>query len=501
MRAAKNHVSIAIVGTGFSGIGAAVRLKQEGFHDFALFERAAEVGGVWRDNTYPGAACDVESHLYSFSFAPNPDWSHAFSRQPEILVYLRRCARDFGVLPHVRFEHVVREAAWSEADQHWVLDTSQGTYTADFFLPAVGGLSEPLRPVVPGLSSFAGKVFHSAEWDHEHDLTGRKVAVIGTGASAIQFVPEIQPKVARLSLFQRTPPWVLPRVDAPISALKKRAYRALPALQKLRRASIFARRELLVQGFRHPRVMRVVEAVARHHLRRTVKDASLRQKLTPTFRIGCKRILLSNDYLPALTQRNVDVVTEPIREVRAGSIVTADGTEHEVDTIIFGTGFHVTDLPFANHVRGRSGRSLHESWGGSPSAYLGTTVSDFPNMFFLLGPGTGLGHTSVILMLESQLALVLGALKHMREKRWELLEPRAEVQQRYFEELQRDVQGTVWTSGGCASWYLDANGLLTSLWPRSTIAYRKRAQFRPAEYVLSRRATTGTGRATDQAAE
>jgi len=484
--ATKRHVSIAIVGTGFAGIGAAIRLKQEGFDDFVLLERSSEVGGVWRDNTYPGAACDVESHLYSFSFAPNPRWSHAFSRQPEILAYLRHCVREHQLTRHIRFDHTVREASFDAAEQRWLIETSRGTYTADFFVPAVGGLSEPSIPALRGIESFRGKVFHSARWDHRHELEGRKVAVIGTGASAIQFVPELQPKVAKLTLFQRTPAWVLPRIDAQFGALKKRLYGAVPALQRLARAQIFARRELFVLGFRHPRAMRLLEIAARQHLRQKVKNRELRRKLTPSFRIGCKRILLSNDYLPALAQPNVEVITDAIREVREHAIVTSDGREHELDTIIFGTGFHVTDLPFAKHVRGRAGRTLAELWQGSPRAYLGTTVPDFPNFFFLLGPGTGLGHTSVILMLESQLELMIGALKHMRREGLTSIEPRRDVHERYFAELQEDVKGTVWTSGGCESWYLDVNGRLTSLWPRSTLAFRKRTRFRPAEYVLER---------------
>jgi len=485
--ASKTHFRIAIVGTGFSGLGAAIRLKQAGFDDLVLFERATDVGGVWRDNSYPGAACDVESHLYSFSFAPNPRWSNAFSRQPEIHAYLRDCAQRFHVLPHVRFRHTVREAAWSEADKRWEIETDRGTFTADFFLPAVGALSDPLIPELPGIEKFQGKTFHSARWDHGYDLTGKKVAVIGTGASAVQFIPEIQPKVQKLSLFQRTPAWVLPRWDERFSERQKHAFGAMPALQKLVRTVIYYRRELFMVGFRNPRVMKLVERYARGYLKRTVKDPVLREKLTPDFRIGCKRILITADYLPALTQPNVDVITSGIREIRERSIVTTDGVEHEVDTIIWGTGFHVMDLPFADHVRGRDGRTLNESWAGSPSAYLGTTVVGFPNMFFLMGPGTGLGHTSVILMLESQLRILLGALSHMQNQQLDIVEPRSEVQTRFFDWIQKEAQGTVWTAGGCASWYLDANGKLTSLWPHGTMAYRNRARFRPDEYVMSRR--------------
>ena len=492
--ATKTHFSIVIAGTGFSGLGAAVRLKQAGFHDLVLFERSSDVGGVWRDNTYPGAACDVESHLYSFSFAPNPRWSHAFSRQPEIHEYLRDCAQRFGILPHVRFNEAVREAAWDESQGRWVIETTTGTFTADFFLPAVGALSEPLIPDVPGLAKFKGKVFHSATWAHDYDLTGKKVAVIGTGASSVQFVPEIQPKVEKLTLFQRTPAWVLPRWDARFSEHRKELLRSVPALQKLTRSGIYLRRELFVLGFRNPKIMGLVERFAKRYLAEAVSDPVLRQKLTPDFRLGCKRILITGDYLPALTRSNVDVVTEGIREIREHSVVTADGSEHEVDTIIFGTGFHVMDLPFANHVRGRDGRTLNEVWAGSPSAYLATTVNGFPNMFFLLGPGSGLGHTSVLQMLESQLQLVIGALAHLRKHKIDVVEPRSDVQSRFFDWLQREAQGTVWTTGGCASWYLDANGKLTSLWPHGTWSFRKQARFRPAEYVMSRRSSAAEGR-------
>jgi cation diffusion facilitator CzcD-associated flavoprotein CzcO len=483
----KTHFTVAIAGTGFSGLGAAIRLKQAGFHDLVLFERANDVGGVWRDNAYPGAACDVESHLYSFSFAPNPKWSHTFSRQPEIHAYLRECAQRFEVTPHIRFRHAVREARWDEAQQRWVIETEQGTFTADFFLPAVGALSDPLIPELPGLKNFKGKVFHSAQWDHSYDLTGKKVAVIGTGASAVQFIPEIQPKVEKLTLFQRTPAWVLPRWDERFSERQKALYAKVPSLQQLARKSIYLRRELFVAGFRNPNLMKLVERFARRYLKSVVTDPDLQRKLTPNFRIGCKRILVTADYLPALTQPNVDVVTHGIQELREHAIVTTDGVTHEVDAIIFGTGFHVLDLPFANHVRGRGGVSLNEAWKGSPSAYLGTTVTGFPNLFFLMGPGTGLGHTSVIVMLEAQLQLLIGALEHMRNEKLDVIEPRQQVQERYFDWLQGEAEGTVWTAGGCSSWYLDPNGKLTSLWPHSTVAFRNKARFRADEYVLSSR--------------
>lgn len=481
------HVQIAVSGTGFAGLGAAIRLKQAGFHDFLVFERAEEVGGTWRDNSYPGCACDVESDLYSFSFAPNPSWSRLFSPQPEILAYLRRCAEDFGILPHVRFGHEIREAAFNDAEQRWYLETSHGTFTADVLIGGSGPLSEPSIPNLKGLSSFKGKVFHSARWDHAYDLAGKRVGVVGTGASAIQFVPAIQPRVAHLTLFQRTPAWVVPRIDREVSEREHRLYRALPFTQRLSRAAIYARREAFVLGFRNPSIMRYVEKFALRYLERKVPDPILRKKLTPNFRLGCKRVLISQDYLPALNQPNVHVETSSIVEVRAHSIVTADGQEHEVDALIFGTGFHVTDIPFAHRVRNGAGHTLHDAWQGSPSAHYGTTVAGFPNLFLLLGPNTGLGHTSVVLMIESQLKIVLGALEHMRRHRCATVEPRLEAQQAYNAELAQKTEGTVWTSGGCASWYIDESGRNSTLWPGFTFSFMRRCRFRPEEYELAPR--------------
>jgi cation diffusion facilitator CzcD-associated flavoprotein CzcO len=478
------HVPIAIAGSGFSGLGMAIRLRQKNIFDFALFERAENLGGTWRDNSYPGCACDVESHLYSFSFALNPRWSRTFSPQAEIYAYLRRCAVEHGVLPHIRFGHELLAAHWDQANSLWRLSTSRGTFTADVLVSGMGGLSEPSIPQLPGLERFAGTTFHSARWDHGHELSGRRVAVIGSGASAVQFVPEIQPKVGQLTLFQRTPAWVVPRADRAISELEKRAFEALPALQKVVRAAIYARREIAVLGFRNPGVMRLLESYARRYLRECVPDPALRQKLTPNFRIGCKRILISSEYLQSLSKPNVDVVTHPIREIKERSIVTADGVEHTVDTIIFGTGFHTTDMPFANRLHGGDGRSLMDTWKGSPEAYLGTTVAGFPNLFLLLGPNTALGHTSVVMMVESQIELVLGAILHMRANHLKTLEPRASVQAAFVREVDRKTTGTVWTSGGCSSWYLDKNGRNSTLWPGFTFSFMRRARFRPAEYTL-----------------
>jgi cation diffusion facilitator CzcD-associated flavoprotein CzcO len=481
----QDDVRVAIVGSGFSGLGMAIRLRQAGIEDFVVLERAEDVGGTWRDNSYPGCACDVPSHLYSFSFAPNPEWTSTFSAQPEIWDYLRGCARRYGVMEHVRFGHEVRDAAWDEDAQRWCIETSQGALTAQALVLGTGPLSEPAIPDLPGLDGFEGTTFHSATWDHDHDFDGERVAVIGTGASAIQFVPQIQPRVGRLHVFQRTAPWIMPRPDRPLKGWERRLYRALPAAQLLMRAGIYWARESFVPGFRHARVMRLAERLALRHLHHQVRDPELRRKLTPTYRMGCKRVLISNDYLPALGRENVEVVTEAIDEVRPRSIVTADGAEREVDTIIFGTGFHVTDMPAAERVRGRDGRTLAEHWAGSPQAHLGAMVAGYPNLFFLVGPNTGLGHNSIVFMIESQCNYVVSALRLMDERGAAELDVRPEAQAAYNARLQEQMRGTVWTSGGCASWYLDANGRNTTLWPSFTWPFRERTRrLDPAQYEL-----------------
>ncbi|MGC9668796.1 flavin-containing monooxygenase [Planosporangium sp. 12N6] len=479
------HHRVAVVGAGFGGIGTAIRLKQSGYHDFVVFDRGADVGGTWRDNTYPGCACDVPSHLYSLSFAPNPRWSRSFSGQPEIWEYLRGCVTRYGIGPHLRLRHEVTGARWDAAAGHWLIGTSQGEYSADVLVAAGGPLAEPSIPDLPGLSTFGGEVFHSARWNHDLDLAGRRVAVIGTGASAIQFVPEIAPTVARLHLFQRTPPWIMPRADRAIGEAEKRLFRAFPPVQRAVRAGIYLAREtVMATGFLNPTLMRVAgQRVAHRHLRRSVADPALRATLSPDYTMGCKRVLLSNDYYPALTRDNVDVVTAGIAEVRPDGIVTRDGIRHEVDTIIFGTGFHVTDPPIAAHLRGRDGRTLEQVWAGSMRAHQGITVAGFPNLFLLLGPNTGLGHSSVVFMIECQIRYLLGALRHLDRAGVAAIEPAPEAQAAFVADVDRRMRGTVWTSGGCKSWYLDATGRNSTLWPGYTWSYWLRTRrFDPAAY-------------------
>ena len=479
-------VDVAIVGSGFSGLGAAIRLKQQGLDDFVVLERGDDVGGTWHYNTYPGCACDVPSHLYSFSFAPNPDWSETYSKQPEIRAYLRRTADRFGVRPHVRLRHEVTAAQWSDEAARWDIETSAGRFRARVLVSAAGPLTEPKIPDLPGLGDFEGATFHSARWDHGYDLGGRRVASIGTGASAIQYVPAIQPQVERLHVFQRTAPWVLPHSTRPISDRERRLYRRFPALQRLVRGGVYAARELAVVGFaKDPRAMAVAERLARRHMRRQISDPELLEKVTPGYTIGCKRILPSNRWYRALGKPNVELVTGGVERVLPHAVVGADGVEREVDAIVFGTGFHVTDVPLAKLVRGRDGRTLEESWQGSMRAYLGSTVAGFPNLFLMLGPNTGLGHSSMVYMIESQINYLLGALRAMRERGAATVEVRAEAVERYNDALDERMDGTVWNTG-CASWYLDDTGRNATLWPDWTWRFRRRtARFDAERYRLA----------------
>jgi len=484
-------VQVAIAGAGLSGIGMAIALRRDGIEDFVVLERADDLGGTWRDNSYPGCACDIASVLYSYSDEQNPNWSRAFAHQPEIQAYIRDVARRHDVVGHIRFGHEVLAAEWDETSDRWHIETPRGDFTAEILISAVGALADPSIPDLAGLDSFDGTVFHSARWDHDHDLTGRRVAVVGTGASAIQFVPEIQPAVGHLTLFQRTPPWVMPRGNPPIPTSMQRRLARHPRLMSWLRRSVFSLYESFHLGFKHPAVMRLAERRARAHIERQVADPALRAKLTPDYRLGCKRVLGSNTWYPALTQDNVDVVTAGIAQVRPDGIVDAEGVHHQVDTIIFATGFQVTDVPVSHRLRGRDGELLADRWQGSPKAHLGMAVAGYPNLFMLLGPNTGLGHNSVLLMIEAQIAYLRRALRYRREHGLATLEPTAAAQDAYIAELDRDTEGSVWTAGGCLSWYVDDTGRNSTLWPGSVRAYQRRlARFEIGDYdtELPRRA-------------
>ncbi|MFJ7630506.1 flavin-containing monooxygenase [Streptomyces sp. NPDC097595] len=470
------HVRVAVIGSGFGGLGAAVRLRREGITDFVVLERAGSVGGTWRDNSYPGCACDVPSHLYSFSFAPNPEWPRTFSGQEHIRAYLEHVADTFGLRAHLRLNHEVKQMRWDNDELHWIIDSANGTtIVADVVVSATGPLSDPKMPDIPGLADFPGKVFHSARWDHDADLTGKRVAMIGTGASAIQIVPAIQPKVGKLTLFQRTPPWVMPRMDRKISGLERKLHRALPATGTARRGLLWGIRELQVSAFtKHPDQLGLVERIAKSNMARAIKDPALRAKLTPSYRIGCKRILLSSTYYPALAQPNVDVVASGLAEVRGSTVVASDGTETEVDAIIFGTGFHVTDMPIAERVVGADGITLTESWKDGMQALRGASAAGFPNWMTIIGPNTGLGNSSMILMIESQLNYMADYLRQLNLLGGKAaLDARPSAVNTWNRRVQERMKRTVWNTGGCNSWYLDANGRNTTVWPGTTAEFRK----------------------------
>ncbi len=460
------HSRVAIIGAGFSGIGMAARLVKDGIDDFVVYERADEVGGTWRDNTYPGCQCDIPSVLYSYSFMPNPDWTRAYPLQAEIREYLRRCATELGVMPHIQFGVEGTGASWDDEAHVWRLQTSAGERTANVLIGGMGGLTEPSYPEIDGLDSFEGTMFHSSRWQHDHALEGERVAVIGTGASSIQFVPEIQPQVGKLTLFQRTPAWVLPDPDRQLGERERNLYRNFPATQRAMRALTYLSLEATVLGtIVDRRLIKWGEAIGRRHLANQVPDPELRAKLTPNYTLGCKRITLSNKYLRSLTEENAEVVTDAITEVRPHSIVTADGTEREVDTIILGTGFKVFDNPGMAMIRGRGGQSLLEQWEGSPRAYLGTAVPNFPNLFFIVGPNSAGGFNSIIFTSEAHINYVASCLRAMDRQAVGTVEVKPEVYDAFNRDTERRLAGSVWNEGGCASWYLDENGRNGIWWP------------------------------------
>jgi cation diffusion facilitator CzcD-associated flavoprotein CzcO len=487
---------VVIVGTGFAGLGMAIRLKKEGIEDFVVLEQAAGVGGTWRDNHYPGAACDIESYLYSFSFEPNPGWTRTYAPQREILAYLEHCADKYGVRPHLRLSTAVTGATFDERTALWTVETSRGdTLVTRALVSATGGLSRPSMPDIPGLATFTGKTFHSARWDHAFPLEGKTVAVVGTGASAIQIVPAIAPKVGKLHLFQRTPPWIVPKPDHDILPATRERMRRAPVLQQLVRSAQYLRHELFALGFVvDPRLLALASRLVLKNLAASVPDRALREKLTPRYAMGCKRILLSNDYYPALQRPNVEVVTEGIQEIRPGGVLTKDGRERAVDAVILATGFHAAEAAAPFPVHGRGGRDLDTTWRDGAEAYLGTTVSGFPNLFLIVGPNTGLGHSSMVFMIESQIAYIASSLRTMRARRLASVDVRADAQARQNEHLHARLANTVWSSG-CSSWYRTRSGKNTTLWPGFTFEYRLRTRrFDPADYDVVAEAALGDPR-------
>ena len=479
-----SHVRIAIVGAGFAGLGMAVRLTRAGRPDFVVLERADAVGGVWRENRYPGAACDVESRLYELDAVPNPDWTRRFARQPEIRAYLEGLVGEYDLGPRLALGTSLEGARWDEGDARWHLETSRGALTADVLVAAPGALAEPRLPALPGLDAFEGRAFHTAQWPDDADLAGKRVAVVGTGASAVQVVPAIQPEVARLTLYQRTPAWVIPRRDKALSPRVRRGLRRAPLVRRALRAALYLRHEALGLAFRNVGLARVVGQLVGLHLRHQVKDPALREALRPDTTLGCKRLLLSDDYYPALTRPNAEVVAGGAVALRPGGVVGADGVERPADVVVFATGFHVTDYPFGERIVGAGARTLGETWGASPKAHLGTTVAGFPNLFFLQGPNTGLGHSSVVMMAEAQIEHVMNALDVLDRTDVAAVEPRPEAQAAFADDVDEQMGRTVWMTG-CDSWYLDETGRNAALWPGGVGAFRRRVEpFDDAEYRL-----------------
>lgn len=490
------HTRVLVVGAGFGGLAVAAELVRNGqAADVLVVERAAEVGGTWRENTYPGCACDVPTSLYSLSFAPSPDWGYTFAAQPEIFDYLKDVATRSGVRARTLFDCALLEARWDQRSACWRVRTSRGELTAGSLVAATGALSSPNLPAIDGLDRFEGTVFHSADWNHEHDLTGERVAVVGTGASAVQFVPQIVDRTARLTVFQRTASWVIPRRNRTLGAREKTLYRRLPLAQKLMRALVYSMREAYVVVFAYLTwMLPPISLVARLHLRRQVRDPALRRALTPTFTIGCKRMLLSNDWLSTLDRPDVDLVPSGLVRVTPTGVIGADGVERRVDTIIFGTGFTPTEPPVARLLTAADGRTLAEHWDGSPSAHRGITVSGFPNLFLMYGPNTNLGHSSIVYMLESQARYVRDALEHMRAHDLAAVEVSTRAQRDYRARIGAALEPTVWNRGGCSSWYLDRKGRNSVMWPTFTWRYRAQLRRFDAEnYRAVDRTSVGTG--------
>lgn len=482
---------VVIIGAGLSGICMAAKLREAGIEDFVILDQAGEPGGTWRDNTYPGCACDIPSVLYSFSFAPNPGWSRAFAPQVEIQQYVWDVARETGALEHLRPDCEVRSAAWT--GDLWQLDTSQGNIEARSIIAGTGPWHEPKLPDLPGLADFKGEVFHSSRWNHEVDLRGRRVAVIGTGASAVQFVPEIAPEVGQLTVFQRTAHWVLPKPDRPVPELQQKLFRRVPLTQRLMRGLVFNLTELFNRAMHSPKIMNRIQRLGERNISRAIRDPEERANLTPRYTLGCKRVLLSNDWYPALARENVTLVPGGVVSASAQGITDSEGNFHGADVLILGTGFKILDMPIAGIVRGADGRSLAEVWRGSPHAYLGTAVSGFPNAFLMLGPNIGI-NTSATVLMEAQAGYIVSAVKAIGDG---VAEVRGEVQDEFNVTVDKALASTVWNND-CASYFIDSTGRNGFSYPWSARDLQRRLRtFGLKDFVLSER--SGTERTIQEA--
>jgi cation diffusion facilitator CzcD-associated flavoprotein CzcO len=482
----RNGHSVAVVGAGFAGVGAVVMLKRAGYEDVTVFERGDAIGGVWHHNTYPGAACDVPSHLYEFSFEPNPRWSRRYAPQAEIQAYLEDVARRNGVLDRIRTSTEVQRAAWDEQRRKWVLTTTAGEHEADILVTACGQLSVPSVPPLTGLDSFAGPAFHTARWRHDVDLAGKRVAVIGTGCSAIQVVPEIQPKVDSITIYQRSPGWTIPKMDYAYSERTQRLFERFPALQRMDRAAVFGFMELGAAGMTNRRwLLKPFRAMARWNISRAIKDPELLAKVTPTDEVGCKRIMLTDEWYPTLTKPNVELVTERVAQITPTGVRTEDGRERPADVLILATGFKTHGFVAPMEISGAAGTTLAEAWAQVPRAYLGMSVPGFPNMFLLYGPNTNGGTGSVIYTIEAAVNHVIAALRELERRSAHRIELNAGRAEAFDRELRAALAGTVWHTG-CTSWYVDENGNDPNQWPWLWSTYRKRTeQIEPGAYELS----------------
>jgi cation diffusion facilitator CzcD-associated flavoprotein CzcO len=487
-------MEIAIIGAGFAGLGMAIKLLAEGREDFVVLEKAQSVGGTWRDNTYPGVACDVPAHLYSYSFELNPRWTQPYAPQAEIQEYLEHCATKYGVRPHLRLGVGVKAARYQDATSTWKLELDDGEeLECRVLLSCAGhGLSVPALPEIAGRDTFRGVSMHSARWDHAVELEGKRVAVIGTGASAIQLVPQLAKRAGRLTVFQRTAGWVQPKLNGAISEEQRDLFRRRPGVQRALRRTLYGITELMALGLLYEDKVPALKLLgsirqwrSKRHLERAIPDPALRAQLTPTYRLGCKRVLFSNDYYPALAQDHVELVTSGIRELRPHSIVTGDGAELPVDVIVYATGFEAAEARPRFELCGTQGQPLNELWKGGAQAYFGMSVAGLPNFFFLIGPNSGLGHTSMIVMMEAQFGYVLDALRTMQARNLGSVEVKAEAQRAHNAWLQARLERTVWNQGGCQSWYRNASGKNTTLWPGLTLEYRLRVRrFHEEAYSL-----------------
>jgi cation diffusion facilitator CzcD-associated flavoprotein CzcO len=483
---AKPTRSVAVVGAGFGGVGAVVMLQRAGYDDVTVFEKGERVGGVWHHNTYPGAACDVPSHLYEFSFAPNPRWSRRYAPQAEIQAYLEDVARSHGVLDRIKTNTEVTRATWDEERLKWVLETSAGPHEADVLVTACGQLSVPSVPPLRGLDSFEGPAFHTAEWRHDVELRGKRVAVIGSGCSAIQTVPQIQPIARQIDVYQRSAGWTFPKMDFVYKERTKQLFERVPALQRLDRAAVFGFMEFGAAAMTNrPALLSVFRAAGRHQIKSAIKDPELRRKVTPTDEVGCKRVMLTDEWYPTLTKPNVDLITERIAEITPTGVRDAQGTERAADAIVLATGFKTHGFVAPMEIAGAGGHTLAEEWAGVPRAYLGMSVPGFPNMFLLYGPNTNGGTGSVIYTLEAGVGHVIAALEELDRAHAKRMELRRATAEAFDRELRAALETTVWHTG-CTSWYVDENGNDPNQWPWLWSNYRKRtATIEPGAYELS----------------